>query len=1176
MKKLLIAAASLLTGFSLMADLTPTAELYRDALQFLVEARLENLATNMNFSAWRGLNQVNRGFNQKILSNASFDKNISAIFNQKVKDSIVRLSPTAEEDADLWNQGFRYRALVDLSDFGYAFTENADKTGFDVTESESGALEVYYTARSEDDVPPAGGEEPPAGAPAVGQPPEPQDIYQRISIAGSGETFDVLAPNRISNVLAVTVRFPEDFNVSVANQIDGGEWETLLEATVHNAVEKADPEAQFVSLTSDAWNINGAFTMCSPADSPEPDIGVTFAVGQDPEQNLAGIDFGVLKDGVEAVSFNVVVTNSSDEVKGFDLAHLSSLPDFATVALADCSVQALTFNISDKVALTMSVDDCATTVRLQQEAKRYRADQAKMSEYAEKLNEHVSCVVAVKLPAFTLDIPLELRAVKFGADYVIAPAFQFDPTADEAAGEEGWVALTDLMTQDAIAYAINIVDHAAEPAREALVGGVQVLKYLSKLVSQRIDADSVVPKTHAEAVSGHITEMLKAAALNPNFSSWERVNGINQYFNANVLNNPAFDKTILEIFNEKIMETIVPAEGEVAAKGFKYVATLDLFDHPYSLTATEEFDGFEIAPSESGAFEMITPFAPSDKASGFVKLTLTGSGEPNYLFGPSLSDRNDLAIILIVPDTLELAISTSMNGKDWENGIKGKLRTQFVKTNPDSLFVNLVRDGWNVSGEITTEFAENPVFEADATALRFELGQDPAQDLAGIKVNFSHNGREIIDLTAKTTATGEIMDMSSISSLTVLQDVVGLIASTRASRELSLTLFGTIGLDVDSGSTSKLIEVTKGLVAARRKNADFETIDAFTQQLNELVAAKFVMKTTGFELPVVFVTVPFGVTFNATPAIVFPDSEEPVPVFTLFSDDAKAYALNIVDQALAPVAGSVTTVKQVIVAGQSLVKAYVQSATTADIEEKVYGLWSATAATKLSGVLESAADGDVAGVIQLKVSKPSNKGVVKVSGTVTLVDGKKYRVKSTAVNVPEDGLLELVDVEVTGLGKLNAVIGSVGFTGSIGDAYDVSDAEVGGNWTETDSAVYVDFEDGIALPAGMTEETFAMLPNGEPVLLKNGKWAFNKAATVKAAGGVATADTANGKTNLSALKFTYQPKTGLFKGSFKIYTMNAGRVKKFSVKVTGVVVDGVGYGTTTFNKAPAGWSILVD
>ena len=74
-------------------------------------------------------------------------------------------------------------------------------------------------------------------------------------------------------------------------------------------------------------------------------------------------------------------------------------------------------------------------------------------------------------------------------------------------------------------------------------------------------------------------------------------------------------------------------------------------------------------------------------------------------------------------------------------------------------------------------------------------------------------------------------------------------------------------------------------------------------------------------------------------------------------------------------------------------------------------------------------------------------------------------------------------------------------------------------------------------------------------------------------------DTSKGG-NLSAMKLTYTPKKGTFKGSFKVYALEgagkATKLKKYTVKVTGVVVNGVGYGVAICKKPAARWAVTVE
>ena len=91
------------------------------------------------------------------------------------------------------------------------------------------------------------------------------------------------------------------------------------------------------------------------------------------------------------------------------------------------------------------------------------------------------------------------------------------------------------------------------------------------------------------------------------------------------------------------------------------------------------------------------------------------------------------------------------------------------------------------------------------------------------------------------------------------------------------------------------------------------------------------------------------------------------------------------------------------------------------------------------------------------------------------------------------------------------------------------------------------------------------LPDGMAVTQSGAKWTLPKAGKVqKAKDG--TIDSSKLGENPSALKLTYKAKDGSFKGSFKVYADNGGKLKATTVNVSGIVVNGVGYGTATIKK----------
>ena len=252
--------------------------------------------------------------------------------------------------------------------------------------------------------------------------------------------------------------------------------------------------------------------------------------------------------------------------------------------------------------------------------------------------------------------------------------------------------------------------------------------------------------------------------------------------------------------------------------------------------------------------------------------------------------------------------------------------------------------------------------------------------------------------------------------------------------------------------------------------------------------------------------------------------------------------------------------------------------------------YAAAKVEKLQGVVYDGCA--VVGIVELKLGKVNaKKKTSKVSGSVTTLDGKKHAIQ--AVNLTEiDGTApKAVSLEVKDFGTMSVTVGGTQFAGSMGK-YHVQSADVGGNWSKGGTKVYVDATSA-SLPAGALEE---LLPDGEPVTASGGKWKFAKAASVKwakpkkgadpsayydaVAGKDLVVDTLGGKTNLSGMKLAYTPKKGTFKGSFKVYALEgegkAKKLKKCTIKVSGVVVDGVGYGTATCNAPALNWAVTVE
>lgn len=231
---------------------------------------------------------------------------------------------------------------------------------------------------------------------------------------------------------------------------------------------------------------------------------------------------------------------------------------------------------------------------------------------------------------------------------------------------------------------------------------------------------------------------------------------------------------------------------------------------------------------------------------------------------------------------------------------------------------------------------------------------------------------------------------------------------------------------------------------------------------------------------------------------------------------------------------------------------------------------------------------EVLGIFEVKCGKASSKGVAKVSATFTGLDGKKttYKAKNSVDVLGVDSVtVSLGD----GVGAVELTISGNEFSGvsSLDGGFRVATAPVGGSLSAAAPKVYVPYCDFAPDDGG--EVVAELLPtSGEPVSVKGGRWQFAKAASVKVVkekGGDSyrlVIDESRDRTNRSGMKLTYTPKSGVFRGSFKICSLAGAangrkKLKRHTASVTGVVVNGSGRGQAIVKRPASGpWSVTVE
>ena len=236
-------------------------------------------------------------------------------------------------------------------------------------------------------------------------------------------------------------------------------------------------------------------------------------------------------------------------------------------------------------------------------------------------------------------------------------------------------------------------------------------------------------------------------------------------------------------------------------------------------------------------------------------------------------------------------------------------------------------------------------------------------------------------------------------------------------------------------------------------------------------------------------------------------------------------------------------------------------------------------------VLSVIPDGDYAFYGYVGISlQIGQRGSVKISGA--LPDGTKLTASCPLVCLDDQIYVPAVIPAYSGkkggiafmlnfsegdmiLDNVSDWIGAKGEAIGVLEAEDVSDVAGLQNGEYQFVADISDFE----IEGETIDDSFS--PDGTVISVLSGRWRVPRADTVKFVGDEGYA-IAKDNGNPSGLKLSYTVKTGLFKGSFKLYGVtDGGKSKKHTVTVSGAVVNGVGYGCAYIKKV-GGVPVAVD
>ena len=464
-----------------------------------------------------------------------------------------------------------------------------------------------------------------------------------------------------------------------------------------------------------------------------------------------------------------------------------------------------------------------------------------------------------------------------------------------------------------------------------LVCGASVFTSCSNDNSDNAGSIEQAKKDRKEFVA-HTRATLKDLAENLNFTSWNAANQLNTYFNQYVLNNPGFEKAVLNALMQKVMTSVKPVEAgsELTAMGYQMYGTVDLTDFNYRFTMNADMTGFDVEQADD--FEVIiggwNPTTQQLEADLF-RLTLKSGGSTTYKFEHAMSQQPGMALVVLIPSEFQFSIADRLSGQ-WHDGFSGSFKNQ-VSVADGHEYAQLDRDTWTVAGTIASYFPGLTAFgaKADQTTLDFSVVSDKVNNKGDVALSWSQNGRKMLDLALKESGdgTGGIyrLDLSQFTSSASILDVIAPILTTRSLDEAKLTLLDDLTTTLSISNMAKALEVAREGAAARRAYADQATIDQYTQQLNELVSAKITCKGVNQEIPMRLATTKLGVDWWTMPAFNFADENGYVSFVDLLDSQSVAYGINIIDHAAAPMQQSMIVVRQLLQYLQGLVSGFQQS-----------------------------------------------------------------------------------------------------------------------------------------------------------------------------------------------------------------------------------------------------------
>lgn len=420
-------------------------------------------------------------------------------------------------------------------------------------------------------------------------------------------------------------------------------------------------------------------------------------------------------------------------------------------------------------------------------------------------------------------------------------------------------------------------------------------------------------KKDREVFIEHTRAAMKGLLDNMNFSSWENANQINNYFNKDVLVSSGFIDAMLDTAFEQIIESAKEVEegSALAEMGFEQYSTINLTTFNYSFTMKDDNKSFDIVESEEGLEIIVNAynFKTGQIENGAYKLAINNSGVGMTQVIPSLLS-SAYCYVIMIPKDYEFTLSTKV-ADAWIDVISGVINFQLPVGATD------LSKGWMVDATFGSPILSVLLEEEEETLLNLSVAVDKVNGQKDATLSLVKDDVPVFEVSLDDFSDyiGGIFsnfDFSEFTSSSSILDVIAALFNSSDLEEAKVTLFNDLTTTISVSDMSKALKVAHKSAKARLNNADQQTIDNYTQQLNELITLNMTSKSLGQTIPMRLETVKLGNDWLSLPSLKFADEDTYVPLTQLMDQESLQNGLDAIDYASVPMQQSIDVTRQLI------------------------------------------------------------------------------------------------------------------------------------------------------------------------------------------------------------------------------------------------------------------------